>query len=130
MGGAEGNGMNPWLAVFIGGGAGSVARFAISRALIALPAKGAFPWATLASNALACALLAWLVVRSDLLRPGQEQWNALLAVGFCGGFSTLSTFSMENHQLLRDGLYGMAAANIVISVAFGILVFHLFARST
>lgn len=121
--------MNVWLAVFLGGGVGSMARFAISRGFIALQLKGLFPWATLMSNFLATALLAWLILRMDVQQPGREQWQALLAVGFCGGFSTLSTFSYENYQLLRDGMFGFAIANMVVSVALGIFVFHLFART-
>lgn len=120
--------MNVWLAVFLGGGVGSAVRFAISRGFIALQWKSVFPWATLMSNVLATALLAWLILRMDIQQPGREQWQALLAVGFCGGFSTLSTFSYENYQLLRDGMFGFAIANIIVSVALGIFVFQLFAR--
>jgi len=121
--------MNPWLAVFLGGGAGSVVRFAISRLMLAFGAKAIFPWATLISNTLACALLAWLVLRLGSQEEGREHWHALLAIGFCGGFSTLSTFSWENYQLLRDGFFGMAIANMIISVALGLVVFHVFART-
>ena len=121
--------MNVWLAVFLGGGVGSIARFAISRGFIALQLKGLFPWATLMSNLLATALLAWLILRMDVQQPGREQWQALLAVGFCGGFSTLSTFSYENFRLLRDGSFVFATLNILVSVVAGILLFHLFARS-
>lgn len=121
--------MNLWLAVFLGGGVGSVLRFAISQFFQRVEVKGAFPWATLSANILATALLAWLILRFEVHLPGKEQWRALLAIGFCGGFSTLSTFSYENFQLLRDGLYLYAAFNIVISVGAGILLFNLFARS-
>ncbi len=121
--------MNIWLAVFIGGGAGSMVRFAMSRLFIALQLKGVFPWATLMSNMLATALLAWLILRMDVLHPGREHWQALLAIGFCGGFSTLSTFSYENYQLLRDGFIGFAVVNMIVSVSLGIFVFHLFART-
>lgn len=121
--------MNLWLAVFIGGGAGSLVRFAISRAMLALQVKSIFPWATLLSNLLACALLAWLVLRMEVHQPGKELWQALLAIGFCGGFSTLSTFSLENYALLRDGMFGMALLNVLVSVALGVLVFHLIART-
>lgn len=121
--------MKLWWAVFIGGGAGSVVRYAISQLLERVAAKGVFPWATLSANLLATALLAWLVLRADVLGPGRETMRALLVVGFCGGFSTLSTFSHENYQLLRDGSIGIAALNMFISVGAGILLFHLFARS-
>ncbi len=122
--------MNLWLAVFIGGGVGSMLRYGISRALFALQLKGAFPWATLASNLLATALLAWLIMRFHVHQPGREHWQALLAIGLCGGFSTLSTFSYENYVLFRDGFTGFAVANILISVTLGILFFHFFARTS
>lgn len=121
--------MNVWLAVFLGGGTGSLVRYAISRAVLSLQLKSIFPWATLLSNLIACALLAWLVLRMQVHQPGKEQWHALLAIGFCGGFSTLSTFSMENYALLRDGMYGMALLNVLVSVVLGVLVFHLIART-
>jgi CrcB protein len=122
--------MNPWLAVFLGGGAGSVVRFAISRGALLLIGKGVFPWATLASNLLATAFLAWLVMRTPILQPGRETWQALLVIGFCGGFSTLSTFSMENYALIRDGHFMIAVLNILISVTMGILAFYSFARTS
>ncbi len=121
--------MNLWLAVFLGGGAGSMVRFAISQLFQRIEVKGAFPWATLSANLLATAFLAWLIMRFEVHLPGNEQWRALLAIGFCGGFSTLSTFSYENFQLVRDGLFGFAALNIIVSVGAGILLFYLFARS-
>ena len=121
--------MNLWLAVFLGGGAGSVLRFGISNLFLRMEVKGAFPWATLSANLFATAFLAWLIMRYEILLPGKEQWRALLAIGFCGGFSTLSTFSFENYQLIRDGLFAYAALNVLISVASGILLFYLFART-
>ncbi len=121
--------MNLWLAVFLGGGAGSVARFAISRLIVRFAANSAFPWGTLVANLVATALLAWLVLRFNSLAPEKMGWHALLAIGFCGGFSTFSTFSYENYTLFRDGLPWVAVLNIVISVGAGIALFHLFARS-
>lgn len=122
--------MMVWLAVFLGGGIGSVLRFGVSRMVKLMVPDAVFPWATLISNLLATALLAWLVLRLQLHQPGREHWQALFAIGLCGGFSTMSTFSMENHQLLRDGLYGFAMANVLITVTAGVALFHLFARSS
>lgn len=122
--------MMVWLAVFLGGGIGSVLRFGVSRVVKLMVPDAVFPWATLISNLLATALLAWLVLRLQLHQPGREHWQALFAIGLCGGFSTMSTFSMENHQLLRDGLYGFAMANVLITVTAGVALFHLFARSS
>ncbi|MEZ4756077.1 MAG: CrcB family protein [Flavobacteriales bacterium] len=122
--------MMHWLAVFLGGGIGSVLRFGVSRVVKLMVPDALFPWATLISNLLATALLAWFVLRLHVHQPGREHWQALFAIGLCGGFSTMSTFSMENHQLLRDGLHGFAVANVLITVTAGVALFHLFARST
>lgn len=122
--------MNTWLAIFLGGGAGSLLRYAISRGIFSLALRSSFPWATLATNLLATTLLAYVMIRMQAHLPGREHWMALLAIGFCGGFSTMSTFNFENFQLMRDGLYGFAAMNIVISVSAGIVIFYLFVRTT
>ncbi|MCB0765149.1 MAG: CrcB family protein [Flavobacteriales bacterium] len=122
--------MNTWLAVFLGGGAGSVLRYAISRGMLAWVVRTSFPWATLLTNLLATALLAFVILRWQVHQPGREHWQALLAIGFCGGFSTMSTFNHENYVLFRDGLYGFALVNILISVTVGLLLFFFFARSS
>lgn len=122
--------MSIWLAVFLGGGLGSLARYGITRGLLALDLRGAFPWATLASNALASVLLAWLLLRWAPGGTGRPAMAAFATIGFCGGFSTFSTFSYENFLLMRQGLFGMAAANIAVSLVVCIGVFFLLSRGS
>jgi len=88
------------LLVFFGGGAGSVLRYAIGRGAAAL-APGAFPWGTLTVNivgSLAAGLLiGWLSSRAG--PPGGTP-HLLVMVGFLGGFTTFSAFSIEAVFLL------------------------------
>ena len=109
--------------VFLGGGLGAVLRFAIGR--WAVDAGWAATWGTLLTNVLACALLGYLVVA--LARGGDSApWRLLLATGFCGGFSTFSTFGLEAVALLQDGRPAAAVAYVGLSLVLGMGVIALF----
>ncbi|MCC6841324.1 MAG: fluoride efflux transporter CrcB [Flavobacteriales bacterium] len=120
--------MNLWTAVFLGGGIGSVMRFGISKLLLALDLRGAFPWATLLCNVLASFILAWVLLRMQGSFQHRPSWAAFLTVGICGGFSTFSTFSYENFLLIREGLVAMAVVNIALSLLACTAAFILIAR--
>ncbi len=102
-----------YLLVFVGGGAGSVCRFGIAHALSRYPLV--FPWATLLANALSCFVLGMLL--GQQIKAGMAATpRFLLVVGFCGGFSTFSTFTAETLQLLQNGHPFYALSNVLFNL--------------
>lgn len=105
-----------YLLVFLGGGAGSILRYGIGQWV---PNKigpdGGFPWGTLLANILATALLGLGLAYfgRDLLTDRQR---LLLLTGFCGGFSTFSTFSAELWQLWAAGHLWTAGLYLFLSI--------------
>ena len=110
-----------WVAVFFGGGVGSVLRFGLGQGL-RLANAGSFPWAVLAANVLATGLLAWCAT------AGNEFWGRtspmwfFVTVGVCGGFSTFSTFAWDTIRLWEESGWPLAAANVAVSLAGCILI--------
>jgi len=98
-------------AVAIGGAAGAVMRWLMASSIQRL-AGTAFPWGTLAVNALGSFLLGflfiWLIERSS----ASELARLAITVGFLGAFTTFSTYSLESVRLLQEGAFPLAMANI------------------
>lgn len=107
--------MNNLLLVFLGGGLGSVVRFGISE-FVKSNFKTIFPIATLCSNIISCFILALAIGFFSEKIGANPTLKMLIIIGFCGGFSTFSTFSYETVELMRSGNLIIAIANILISV--------------
>jgi CrcB protein len=123
------------LLIAVGGAAGSVLRYILGAA-VQRTSGGGFPIGTLFVNVTGCFLIGMLVRHflNMQLTPGAR---VLLIVGFCGGFTTFSTFSVETVALIEGGEYGRAAAYVFLSVALclgatfaGIASVRLFERAT
>ena len=114
----EARGPLVWLYVALGGAAGAAARFALSEWLSAR-AGGAFPWGTFVVNVSGCLALGLLAGAF----PGADAWRVrlLLGVGFCGGFTTFSTFGYETAVLLQTRAYAPAFAYVGGSMFCGLL---------
>ena len=113
------------LGVGLGGAIGAVLRYQLGRAMTAwlgVPALGAFPWATLAANAIGG--LAMGVLAGSLARgaagEAAEQVRLIAGVGLLGGFTTFSAFSLETWLLVEDGRIAIALSYIALSVALSI----------
>ena len=91
-----------YLLIFIGGGLGSVARYGIWKLMGEHSVN--FPWATLLANVLSCLLLGYFL-GLQLKGSFDDNSKVLLMIGFCGGFSTFSTFSAETLKLMQYGNY-------------------------
>ena len=116
--------MNHLILMFLGGGLGSLACFGVGRTLASWSIN--LPYGTLAANVLACLILGFFtgvvaLRSSEAVLP----YRAFLAVGFCGGFSTLSTFSNETLMMLLNNRWGDAVFNIALSVVLCLLASFL-----
>ena len=108
------------LLVAAGGAAGSVARYLLSKALQG-SAMGTFPLGTMAANLLGCLLIGVVygLAEGDGAPVGADM-KLLLTVGFCGGFTTFSTFMNESLTLVKAGDALTAALYVGASVALGL----------
>ena len=104
---------------FLGGGA----RYLAGRCLPGT-SGGGFPWATFAVNIAGCFLLGLVTGLSARAGGLDPRLRLFLAIGFCGGFTTFSTFADENLALLRTGrpaafaLYALASLALGLAAAF------------
>jgi len=95
--------MKQALLVFLGGGLGSVLRYWMSLKLNNF--ENAIPYGTLLANVLGSLLIGIIFGYSAKSGILNENHSLLLATGFCGGFTTFSTFAYENHIYLKGGDY-------------------------
>jgi CrcB protein len=103
----------PFLAVGAGGFAGSVLRYALS--LLGQRLSIAFPHGTLWSNLLGCLVigaLTALAAKTETLSPAMR---LLLATGFCGGFTTLSSFIYEMFKFAQASQYLYASGYFLVT---------------
>lgn len=114
-----------YILVFIGGGIGCVARYVVTtieKNLITIN----FPIATLTVNIIACFLMGIVTaVVAGKFVSHAEQIRLFLAVGFLGGFSTLSALSVETLALIDRHEFLYALANVIANIIFGLTAAYL-----
>ena len=115
--------MKQLLLVFIGGGFGSVLRFLIGKWLN--NSETGIPYGTFVANivgSLLIGIILGLAAKNETLSQNQ---TLLLATGFCGGFTTFSTFAYENHVFLKSGDFMSFAIYTIASFVIGFLAVFL-----
>ncbi len=107
--------MTNYLIVALGSAVGGALRYWLSNFVYNwVPAV--FPFGTLAVNFTGSFIIGLLIFGFDDRGLLTAEMRLLLTVGFCGGFTTFSTFSLETVNLLRNSEYMLAALNITASV--------------
>jgi len=102
------------MAVALGGLTGTIARYALTGWL--QPAASAFPRGTIVVNVLGAILLGFLMRYTTGAAVVSPEIRAGLTIGFCGAFTTMSTFGYESVRLVGDGEYGAAALYMGITL--------------
>lgn len=111
--------MKNFLIVFLGGGLGSGLRYLLS--IVFQVKKTGFPYATFIANILGSLLIGVLLALFIKNQQWEQQYKLIAAIGFCGGFTTMSSFSAENIQFLRDGNYSLFALYLALTIAVCLL---------
>ena len=109
--------MKQALLVFIGGGLGSVARYWLSLRLNNF--ENAIPFGTLLANVLGSLIIGLIFGYSAKTGYLSQTNSLLLATGFCGGFTTFSTFAYENHLYIKSGEYLNLLPYLAITLLLG-----------
>jgi CrcB protein len=116
--------MKELIAVFIGSGLGGLSRFGLAKWIDGLHDHH-FPFGTFVVNVVACFALGFVIGLADHRQILSPTARLFLAVGFCGGFSTFSTFSSETLTLFQQGhnislvLYILASVLLCVTATFG-----------
>lgn len=113
------------LAVFLGGGLGSLARYSITRGVLNYLGEY-LALGTFIANILAVILLGLALGKYEPMFSGKNFWYFFVIIGFCGGFSTFSTFSFETLVLFKNGQWGWAVANLAVSIGLSIYLLWYF----
>tara|TARA_R110002051_G_scaffold97131_1_gene167291 strand:+ start:2470 stop:2841 length:372 start_codon:yes stop_codon:yes gene_type:complete len=115
--------MKQMLLVFLGGGLGSVLRYLISKTYN--PYFTNFYFGTFLANSIGCLLIGFLLGLSAKHNYLTQNQTLLLATGFCGGFTTFSSFAFENHSFLKAGEILNFSLYTLVSIVLGVIAVAL-----
>ncbi len=111
------------LIVGAGGFLGSVSRY-LGQLFVEKVFHSTFPWGTFFVNIVGCFIIGLVYALAEKGNLLSAEWRIFLAVGFCGGFTTFSSFAYNNLTLLKDHAYGALLFNALGSVIIGIVAVY------
>ena len=113
--------MKEILIVGLGGFAGSISRYLIQNAVVSRFIT-IFPLGTFIINIIGSLLIGLIFGFAERYQWMTQEWRLFLAIGFCGSFTTFSTFAFDNLQMIKDGNYYQLFLYISLSLVLGVAI--------
>ena len=115
--------LSHFLFVFLGGGLGASARFALSSVLNNHPRFQGFPWGVFSCNLIGCFCIG---LAAGWIKAHHPQWvHPLFVTGLLGGFTTFSSFALDTHKLILSGSLALAATYSIGTLVIGTILCYL-----
>ncbi|QIA08493.1 fluoride efflux transporter CrcB [Draconibacterium halophilum] len=112
------------LIVGAGGFLGSVLRYLV-QLFVEKGMSTTFPWGTFVANMAGSFIIGIVFALAQKGNLLNAEWRMFIAVGFCGGFTTFSSFAYNNLTMLKEQTYGQFILNVGGSLFFGLLAVYL-----
>lgn len=112
------------LIVGTGGFLGSVSRY-LTQILVERYLHSSFPWGTFVANIAGCFIIGLVFALSERGNLISPEWRIFLTVGFCGGFTTFSSFAYNNLTMLSESNFFQLIGNVGLSLFFGITAVYV-----
>ncbi|MCF8259205.1 MAG: fluoride efflux transporter CrcB [Melioribacteraceae bacterium] len=116
--------MMNYILVFLGAGIGGTLRYFIST-FLQKNISVVMPFGTLLVNFLGSFILGFLIFGLDEKQLVSQKMKIFLGIGFCGGLTTFSTFSLETINLFRDYEFLLASINVIANVILSLSAIYL-----